>query len=217
MKLSLRMVLCGLILAACDRHPLDQLMDPVPSGAVPSAAANWVLYDDELETGGGFYLIPEAANQTLTDHDASGPAFGRKSIAYNWNGGEVNGQHLFAGFGLLVAQQIAQDASTPPRNLSAYGFTKITFWAKGALSENTILRAEGPADGTGSTISPRLEISADLLAGGWAKYALLVPNPAAFASVKQYVNFTLIYTQPTGTTLAGEGGTVDIDQIAYEH
>ena len=218
MKLSRRMVVVGLILAACERHPLDRLIDPVPSGAAPSAAADWVLYDDELKTGGGFFLIPEAANQTLTDHDASGPAVGRKSIVYSWNGGEVNGQHLFAGFGLLAAQQIAQDASTPPRNLSADGFTKITFWARGTLSENTILRVEGPSDGTGSTLMPRLEISPAELAAGWAKYTLSVPDPTvAFASVKQYVIFSIIYTQPTGTTLAGEGGTVDVDQIAYEH
>ena len=33
MKLSRRMVVVGLILAACERHPLDRLIDPVPSGA----------------------------------------------------------------------------------------------------------------------------------------------------------------------------------------
>jgi hypothetical protein len=208
--------LAAALLAACDRHAGDRLTDLTPEGAVPGASADWVLYADELRTGGGFYLIPEAANQAIVDGDPAAAAVGRSGITYTWNGGAVNAQHLFAGFGLLVAQTIFQDASTPARDLSGQGFTRIAFRAKGSLGENVILRVEGPGDGSNATVLPRLEITRSELAAGWARYELPVPSPAAFASVKQYVNFILVYDQPTGTTLPGEGGTVHIDQVAYE-
>jgi hypothetical protein len=208
-----------LLLAACDRRPQDKLTNPVPAGAVPAASADWVLYDDELRTGGGYLLIPEADNQTLVDGDRSASAVGRKSLYYSWNGGPVSGQHAFAGFGLLVAETTAVDASTPARDLSSSGFTKISFWLKGSLGENVILRVEGPVDGTGATLAPRLDIPRSQISSSWTRFTLSVPASqavAAFSRVKQYVNFIFVYAQPSGTTAAGEGGVIHLDQVTYE-
>lgn len=206
----------ALLAAACDRNAGDRLTDAMSEGAVPSAVADWVLYSDELRTGGSYFLIPGAGPLTLRDDDPQAGASGGRGINFSWTGADVNGQHDFAGFGLLVAPSIAQDPVTPARDLSGAGFTKITFWARGSVGENVILRVEGPGDGTGASVMPRLEISRAALSAGWAKYTLPVPFPASFSSVKQYVNFVLIFDQPTGTTFPGEGGTLHVDQISYE-
>jgi hypothetical protein len=210
-----RLILWTLVLLGCGRHPSNRLTDLASEGAVPTASADWVLYSDELQTGGGFYLIPDAGSHQILDGDRTESYAGRASVRYSWTGAAILGQHDFAGFGFLVAPTIDKDASTPARDLSEYGFTRITFMAKGTLSENTLLRVEGPCDGTGSTVAPRLEISREQLAAGWTQYSMPVPDPISFASIKQYINFVFIYSQPTGTTKAGDGGTIFIDQVTY--
>jgi hypothetical protein len=221
-------ILTGFLLGfgffGCDKAPARRLTDPTPEGAVSQGPGTWVLYDEDLRTGGGYYLIPNGGNQTLVAGSEEFASSGRKSIFYAWNGKEVLDsvlglQHLFAGFGLLVAEDITQVNTTAAKDLSAAGFTKITFMARGSLSENTVLRVEGPGDGSGATILPRLEISRDQLTGTWTKFTLPASgaiSSASFKSVKQYLNFTMVYSQPSATTGAGEGGSIYIDQITYE-
>lgn len=212
------------ILAGCDKTPSRRLTDPNPEGAVAQNGGAWVLYDEEVRTDGGFYLIPiPTGNQTLVVGDEQSAAFGQRSIFYSWTGGDVldpveGTEHTFAGFGMLVAKTIDQMNSTPSKDLSDAGFTKITFYAKGYLSENTILRAEGPGDGSSAAILPRLDVTQ--LTDTWTKFTLPAAGaipPAAFQSVRQYVNFTFVFTQPSGTTNPGGGGQVFLDRIAYEN
>jgi len=211
-----------LLAAGCNRLPTERLTDPAPEGAVPDAnVSTWVLFEDEARTGGGAYLFPEADNQELVIGTDETAFAGKKSIRYLWNGGPVpdptfGNQHAFAGFGLIVSNDGTGLPTAAPRNLTDAGFTKITFWAKGSLSENTILRAGGPGEGTGASTLPRLDIARSELTGDWKKFTITGIPDAQWRNVKEYVLFVFVYTQPTATTNPGQGGVVFIDQIAYE-
>lgn len=210
-----------LFFSACDKNPAGRLTDPMPEGTAPGQGAAWTLYDDELRTGGGVYFFPESDNQSLSLESRDASAAGAQSIFYSWNGGPVPtptepNQHLFAGFGLLVADQIDDIDNVPPRDLSSIGYTKITFQAMGHLSENTVLRIEGPSYATEGTLAARLEVAPSQLSSAWTTFTLSPINPTDFKGVRQYVSFAFIYTQPSATTNPGEGGHVYIDNIKYE-
>lgn len=223
MRTIVQFLLLISVFTGCDKTPSRRLTDPAPEGAVSQNGGSWVLYDEEVRTDGGFYLIPiPTGNQTLDVGNEQSAAFGKRSIFYSWTGGDVLDpvegiEHTFAGFGLLVAENIDQMNTTPAKDLSGAGFTKITFYARGYLSENTILRVEGPGDGSAAAALPRLDVTQ--LTGTWTKFTLPAPGAiptAAFQSVRQYVNFTFVFSQPSGTTNPGNGGQVFLDRIAYE-
>ncbi|MBI4397256.1 MAG: hypothetical protein HY548_09185 [Elusimicrobia bacterium] len=213
-----------MLMSGCDKVPSRKLTDPLASEAVSQSAPTWVIYDEDLTTGGGAMLLPESANQELLFGSKQSAHSGVKSIYYSWNGGEVfdttlGMQHLFAGFSILVGLNSSQLNTVPAKNLSPAGFTKVTFWARGSLSENTILRVEAPDDGNNKTSPPTLDISRSQLSTEWTQFTLPASGaiPASqFTNVKQYATFLFVFTQPTGTTNAGEGGYVYIDQITYE-
>src|ERR1041384_7964791 len=64
----------------------------------PSGATGYVIYSDDLTSGGGAFLYPSGENQALSFSDTSGPSTGQKSMRYSWNGATVGGQPAFAGF-----------------------------------------------------------------------------------------------------------------------
>ena len=205
-----------LVFVGCEKNPVDRLTNPLDDGSVPGSSGIFVIYDDELKTGGGVAFIPGGENQSIDFSDRSGPLDGKKSLRYSWNGGDVTNstatQHLFAGFMLMTIDDVTQLDSSTGKNLTDPVYTKLTFWAKGSLDLNTTLRVEGPDDGTGGITPQRLDISN--LTGDWQQYSINIPS-SDFANVKIYFIATLQYAQPPRSTVPGFGGTVYFDDIRY--
>ncbi|MBV9079982.1 MAG: hypothetical protein JO102_02560 [Elusimicrobia bacterium] len=213
----------ALLLTACRRNPIERLVNPVPEGAVPGISGVYVIYDDELKTGGGVEFIPGGENQSADFADSSSGRRTARQIKYQWNGGNVSdtdpafapSEHLFAGFSLGTLVNSAQQPSDPGKNLSAFGYTKLTLWVKGDLSTGNRLRIEGPSQLSQNHTPARTEIDAATLASGWQKVTLNVP-PSDFTTVKVYMTISIQYDQPPRTTANGDGGTVYIDDVQYE-
>lgn len=214
--LTLALLLCA---AGCKRNPIDRLVDPNPSGALPfDPNGIYVVFDDELKTGGGLGFVPGGQNQSinLSVTDASRPG---RQIAYTWNGNDVSSapafaQHLFAGFQLLVTPDFTTFDSASGKNLSAGNYATLKFSIKGFLSADTIVRVEGPDDGPGGNVPEVVNITS--LGATWQDITLPIPTPSDFNSVKGFITVTFQYAQPSGTTAAGGGGTVFFDDIRYE-
>src|SRR5262249_42021974 len=150
----------------------------------------------------------------------------QRSIRYNWDGQDVNAQHLFAGFDLMHTITQAQYDTTAGRDLRSAGYTKVTFFARGSLSTNTLVKIEVADDGSTATFdSACLSLSTDgtldddqnpggtpcgrlgTLRGSWQQFSISVSN-SALGSIKDFFKATLIFNQPLGSTGAGQGGTV---------
>ena len=210
------LVAAALALAACERNPVDRLVNPNDQGGVPQFGDTYVIFDDELKTGGGVGLIPGGENQTL---DFRAPSdIGSFSIQYVWNGKDVFNsetgefQHLFAGFALSVTELFEDLAGATGKDLSGPGYTTLRLRVRGALSQETSLRIEGPDDGAGGITPARTELTT--LGPAWQDVTLAVPA-GDFANVKTFMTVTFQYDQPPRTEPPGEGGTVFLDDVRY--
>src|SRR5690242_18227928 len=100
------LILSLLLIGGWKRNPIDRLINPLPDGALSQSSHIYVLFDDEVKTGGGIGFIPGGENQTIELRDASSPRSGDNQIRYTWNGQDVsNGgiqQHAFAGFSFTI-------------------------------------------------------------------------------------------------------------------
>ena len=222
MKIFGRTLIVGLlVLSSCKKNPINRLTNPLPDGDVPQSSGIYGIYNNELLTGGGLGLIPGAGNQSVNFSDVSEPRLGTRQISYYWNGGDVfdpnlhTSSHTFAGFSLLIAQDFASLDSTPAKDLSSFGYTKLTLYVRGSLSDNTSLRIEGPSVGGSLATPARVELTQSQLTNSWQKVTLTVPS-GDFSSVKVYMTVSFQYAQPPRTTNPGEGGTVFINVAQYE-
>lgn len=202
----------------CKKNPVDRLMNPLPEGDVPGTSGIYTIYDDELKTGGGLALIPEAANQSIDLNDQSSPRRSTSQVRYSWNGQDVSDdgvpQHLFAGFQFIVSADAQSLPATPARDLSGAGYTKLTLYVRGNLSTNTKLRIEGPDDANELTATTMTEISS--LNSEWTQVTVSgIPN-SQFSNIKSFITVSFQYAQPPNTNNAGEGGVVYLDDIRYE-
>jgi hypothetical protein len=218
---SFILVAMTLAFGACKRNPIDRLTDPVPSGAVSGSSGVYIIYDDELKTGGGLGFIPGGENQSINLAEPN-PIIGHSQIRYTWNGGDIYSstlaaqQHLFAGFSLLVTPDFTTFDSATGKNLNATTntpYTKLKFFVRGAVSENTTLRIEGPDDGSGGITPVLQDIS---LTSSWQEVTMSIPSSTHFANVKVFMTVSLQYSQAPRTTNPGQGGTIFLDQIRYE-
>jgi len=242
--MSILIVLC-LLSSGC-RNPFDRTRDA--SGAGPtgtfSGNANFVIFNNELVSGGGAFLYPGGENQSLSFSDTSNP-IGYRSIRYSWTGGLVsapgctpNPTSLFAGFDLMHTAVFSDYASTPGRDLHQGNYVKVTFFARGSLSSHTVLKIEAatpssPAGCSTPPIVPCLWLSdsnsIDIddgandqkcghlpMTGSWQAYTVPIPSGwLAGTQVKDFFKATFVFNQPFGVP-AGQGGTVYFDQIQYE-
>ena len=130
------------------------------------------------------------------------------------------------------------------QNLDSPGYTKVTFYARGALSTNTALKVEvasagAVADACSPPDSPCLTLSAngdaaddactpagfspnpftkppERLTSSWQQYSIPVPN-SQLANVRDFFKATFVFTDPfVGNQAPGQGGTIYVDQIQYE-
>ena len=203
-----------------------------------SGVATFRIFSSELMTGGGAFEYPGGDNQTLSFADRSNPISNR-SIRYFWNGQPANpgGTGSFAGFTLIDTPSESTYASTPGRNLGKFGYTKITFYARGSLSTRTNLKIEGADDAGRGIPVTCMTLSTDAsgdecgangdeagakeeLTSGWQKYTLPIYMPTtSLTDVKDFFKATFVYDFPLGGLpgeAPGQGGTVYLDQIQYE-
>ncbi len=202
-------------LGSCKKNPVDRLTNPNPDGAVPQNSGIYIIYDDELKTGGGLGLIPGGENQTIDLSDISEPRRSSLQIRYQWNGGDTPAQHLFAGYSFSVTPDLSTLSSATGKDLSASGYTKMTFFLRGELSEGNTLRIEGPSDGNSTTVPARMELGPSGVTSDWHAYTLSVPA-SFFSNVKVFATISIQYAQAPRTTNPGQGGTIYIDNIMYE-
>ena len=221
--------LAVLLLAGCNKSPFDRTRDASGGGALNKfgVAPGLVVFNDELVTGGGAFEYPGGANQVLVFNDRSNP-ISERSIRYSWNGqapgGEPTNPPTFAGFDLAVSLSATDYPSTPARNLTAAGYTKVTFFARGALSSNTDLKIEVASGSpqpclllsTSGTDNPgALPCSLGQLTGNWGSYSIALP-PGSLSALKDFFKATFIFTPPfVGSTAPGQGGVAYFDQIIY--
>lgn len=218
-KAAWAMIMGLMLLVGCKRNPIERLVDPVPSEAqpFPATGGRYVVFDDELKTGGGLAFIPGGQNQSINLNYTDGSRPGRQ-IVYAWNGNNVSSmtsvsQHAFAGFELLVTNDFTGFDTATGKNLSAANYTTLKLSIRGALSDNTILRIEGPDDGAGG-ITPAVS-NITSLGANWQDVTLSIPS-ADFANVKAFIIVTFQFAQPSGSSTPGGGGIVYLDDIRYE-
>ncbi len=233
MKQTWIMILCLFVLTACEKSPSSRTRS-VGSGGTGaiSAGGTFVVFSGELMTGGGAFLYPGDAGQSLSFADRSNPT-SERSIRYSWTGETVASQHVFVGFTLMHTPLQADYGTAPARNLAAAGYTRVTFDARGDLSSNTLVKIEVADDGNGGTanascVSLSESGTLDALFGacgntntlepGWRRYSVPIAAPGtALANLKDFIKVTFIFNDPfPGNTVPGQGGVIYIDQIQYE-
>jgi hypothetical protein len=225
----LLIIMMGMFLVSCERNPMKRLSDPFDEGALTTWSGVFKIYDDDLITGGNVAFIPSDLtppdnNMTLdfkvTDEN---PPEGTKCLKYSWNGLDLdwNGknEHDWAGMSLIVATHWSLYDETPSKDLSAAGYTKITFKAFALIDSNTYVKFEGPISTTtaaptkGGTRYLRLN-SREL--GSWQTYTINFSNANDFKAVKDYFKIVIEYPQGINSGPFGSGGTVYVDDIRYE-
>lgn len=209
------------VVTSCRKNPIERLVNPYGDSSVPGVSGTYVIYDDELKTGGAVGFIPFGENQIIDFADKTSPRRSADQLRYQWTGLDTSSttagasQHDFAGFSLFFAPTIAGAATSPGVNLAPGGYTKVKLWVRGDLSAENRLRIEGPDDGNSGTPTARVELTGDQLAQGWQEVTLPIP-PTDFQNVKVFLTISIQYSQPPRTTAAGNGGTVYLDDIRYE-
>ncbi len=234
---TLLLVLSVCVLSGCEKKPYDRTSNPGGGGGSGTFGSTaYVIFSNELMSGGGAFEYPGAEGQSLVFNDRSNPISAR-SIRYSWTGERVNSQFLFAGFDLMHTATQADYSSTSGRNLSTSGYTRVKFYARGTLSTATFVKIEVADDGNTSTANASclsLSTSGTLddgvnagttacgntgtLTSDWKPFTITIVSPVtALTSVKDFFKATFIYNDPTpGSQNPGQGGTIFIDQIQYE-
>lgn len=207
-----------LSMASCKRNPIERLSNPNPGGSVPQSSGIYTIYDDELKTSGGLGFIPDGGNQSIDMLNQDAPRRTINHIRYMWNGLDVGGQHLFAGFSLILTPDFSSFSSVNGKDLSAPGYTKVKFYVRGALSSGTKLRVQGPAVGneTAPTVCAPpdcLEITS--LSSDWTAQEFTI-SASRLSNVKVFFTASIQYEQPPRTTAPSDGGSVFFDDIRYE-
>lgn len=189
-----RYILILLIIFCCTNCvKMDDILNPVPQGALNGYSGTWILYGDSLNTDGGIRLYDAWDNQEFNDvYEA--PYKGNRCFKYYWNGEEVDGKE-WCGMGFLVGKDFNNNYS---KDVSAGKYTKIEFYARGHLSKGIEVSFSGPNGESTEDISSLPE--------EWTKYTIDL-NISKLTNVESYfwINFWG----------SGSGATVYIDDLKY--
>jgi len=201
-----------LITGCSDQNPSDRLINPIPKGATNTtqwSTKPWVIYDDELKTGGGMMYYSSSDGQKLDFASTENPRSGTKCIKYSWNGSSVYDygrqiwQKDWCGWGIISGKDWTS-YDTSSRDLSESGYTKIVFWVRGNIDSNTTIKFEGPVrEDKGGTDFIRLTSAG--LTSSWQQKEISLSG-TDLSDVKDF--FKVIFEK-------GAGGTVYIDDIQY--
>lgn len=220
-KLFLISIIFSLFAAfsACDKNPVNRIVNPSPANISNVRSGTWVIYDDEIKTGGDLMLYNTGAiiDFKCTDN----PHSGKDCIRYSWDGKPVYTYDLgttqsgFSGFSLICAPKQAQ-YSTYSLDLSTAGYTKITFWARGSLNSYVKLRvtANSTDPSQSKLASGATGVWEDTVTSSWVKYSLDIDNMTNnLAAAKDFVKINLVYAPGDDGPSQGNGGTVYLDDI----
>ncbi|MBI5554707.1 MAG: hypothetical protein HY920_02490 [Elusimicrobia bacterium] len=231
LKTLVLIILMVISVVSCERNPMKRLSDPFDEGALNTWSGVFKIYDDDLITGGNVAFIP--ADLTPPDNNMTidfkvteeNPPEGAKCLKYTWNGQNqvwgTKNEHDWAGVTLIAATHWSLYNSTPAKDLSPGGYTRITFKAFALIDRNTYVKFEGPISTTttaptkGGTRYLRLN-SRDL--ENWQTYTINF-SVNDFKSVKDY--FKIVIEYPLAINKGpfenvGNGGMVYVDDIRYE-
>jgi hypothetical protein len=200
--------------AGCSKkNQLENLADPTSEHALNTWSPEWVLYDNEIKTGGGIALYTNGSAQVLDVlfNDAGN----NKAIRFSWNGDEVfdynenRNRADFTGFGLTTSVDMIKNiAAFNARDISGGGYNTLTFSLKGELSNYTSVIIEGPQDSNSNCDSQ--EFNKDTITSEWKDYSFTL-SKADLSKIKSFVNVIFAYRGNYNTK--GSGGTVYIDNI----
>jgi hypothetical protein len=208
-------------MSGCENAPINNLVNPTIANTTGAWSGEWVLYDDEIKTGGTVMMFATLEGQELDFSWQSNPYQGTKCIKYSWDGRDVTTyktnaiEHDYVGFALIVADSVDK-YDTVTRDLAPGGYTKISFRARGSLNTNVYLRLESnngdyKSSGTNAWMS-------HTITGDWQRYEF--PLSGSLAGTKDFVRVILRYDEDgkpdTPNTGRGNGGTVYIDDIRLE-
>ncbi len=239
---SLLAACCLLLAFGCNKNPFDRTSNASNGGGTGTftGSNSFVIFNNELISGGGAFEYPGSEGQSLSFNDMSNPV-SHRSVRYSWTGEAVsnpscapNPESTFAGFDLMHTPTIDTYASTPGRDLRQAGYTKVTFFARGSLSTNTYLKVEvaspGSSNPCAAVVSPCIKLlngtdpapaqdatcTPFQLSGQWGTYTVTIPTPSTqLSAVKDFFKATFVYTPSFGAP-AGQGGTAYFDVIQYQ-
>src|SRR5262245_24821210 len=89
-------------MTGCDKSPFNRTQNASGGGPTGSFTGtnSFVIFSNELGSGGGAFEYPGSEGQSLSFNDTSNPV-SRRSIRYSWTGEPVASQSVFAGFDLM--------------------------------------------------------------------------------------------------------------------
>lgn len=196
----------------------DTLLDPIPSGATGRWSGVWVLYDDELKTGGGIMLYTEPPpsnpnSQVIDPFCSENPYSGSKCLKYSWDG-DVSydsnwnvWQNKWCGMALIVGKDWTE-VKTSSKDLTGVGYNKLTFKARAKLDPSVKVKIEAVVKIGQYTSSAAGSITLDstTLTQDWAEYTISLNN---VSTVNIFLSVVFQYNGSTQST----GGTVYLDDI----
>jgi len=225
--LNLLLVLwTSVLVIGCKKNPTDKLVNSINNGVVPRSSGIFLIFKNELYTGGGISFVPGGENQSLSVQDQSSPQLDHWQLRYTWNGGDVTNfdvvpstpEHSFAGFTFPITISLAGLDVAKGKDLSGTppGYKSLKFFARGSLSEGTTLRVEGPDKNIPSDPTPdRLNLTSSEFTSDWKEFCLPI-TASRLSNVKTFILVTFQYAQTPRTTVPGNGGVVYMDDIRYE-
>ncbi|MCX5778434.1 MAG: hypothetical protein NTU66_04365 [Elusimicrobia bacterium] len=223
-----KIILVGVLLAiasGCEHNPLGKLIDPTTSNTTNASSGTWVIFGDELRTNGAIQFLTTAEGQSLDFTCTDRPYAGMKCMKYSWDGSAVTPYDTgvketdWVGFMLIAAPTIAQH-DTFTKDLTAAGYTKISFYVRGDLSKNVYLRLESN-NGTYQTPSGNnawINNTTDRkITSDWQHFEFTLSG--SVTTVKDLVRIVLRYDEDGDPDIANtgtsNGGTVFLDNIEY--
>lgn len=201
----MRFIFLFVFLFGCSKYnPLDKLINPEEKSATGRWSGEFVIYDDELKTGGGIMFLSSADNQTLDFNFRENPYSGKKCIKYSWNGKSVYDytrkiyQANWCGWAFIVGKDWTEYNKI--RNFSSVNYSKISLWVRGSLSANTKIKFESYNRDTHSDIE---------LTDSWQKIEFKITGNQS--EIKEYLKIIFEYLGSG----EGNGGIVYIDEIKF--
>lgn len=214
------------VFAGCEKNPVNRLIDPTISNTTGNWSGEWVIYDDEIRTGGTVMMFNTMDGQELDFSSRDNSKSGSKCIKYSWNGGDVTAyknlpahpvdyvEHDFTGFSLIAADDF-NNYNAVSKDLTEAGYTKISFWVRGSLYSNVHFRLEAnngnnqTASGNNAWMSNTTDRK---VTSSWQKYEFTVSGN--MTTVRDFVRIVFRYDKDGNPdNQKGNGGTVFIDDI----
>jgi hypothetical protein len=203
-----------IFLVGCSKKKqLENLVDPTGEHALNTWMPEWVLYDNEVKTGGGIAKYTSDNGQSLDISYDDGD--NNKCIRYYWNGDEVYdfdkkiNRVDFCGFAFSTTEDVITHTGTfSERNISGGEYNTLSFSLKGELSDLTSVVIEGPKDSDSNYDG--MEFNKDTITNDWKEYSFSLRS-ADLSKIKSFVDIVFIYKGNANTK--GSGGTVYVDNI----